>query len=121
MSYLQYLCSLLFSVSIGDVEAVREGHQSETLLSMADVFPAERCFTLVFRGRKGNLDLVAESAEEANAWIQGIRALMENMENMDESTKNDQYPCYKNHNFSLFKLKILYSLVGCLDHFQHHL
>lgn len=59
---------------------------------MADEFPAERCFTLVFRGRQGNLDLVAESAEEAQAWIQGIKALMENMENMDESTKHDQYP-----------------------------
>ncbi|XP_057192507.1 1-phosphatidylinositol 4,5-bisphosphate phosphodiesterase delta-4 [Triplophysa rosa] len=77
--------------SIGDVEAVREGHQSETLLSVADEFPAERCFTLVFCGRKGNLDLVAESAEEAKAWIQGIRALMENMENMDENTKHDQW------------------------------
>lgn len=43
----------------------------------------------------GNLDLVAESVEEAQAWIQGIKALMENMENMDESTKLDQYPCYK--------------------------
>ncbi len=81
------------SVSISDVEAVREGHQSEALLSMADEFTADRCFTLVFRGRRGNLDLVADSEKEAQAWIQGIRALMENMENMDESTKLDQYPC----------------------------
>ncbi|XP_048050214.1 1-phosphatidylinositol 4,5-bisphosphate phosphodiesterase delta-4 [Megalobrama amblycephala] len=77
--------------SISDVEAVREGHQSETLLTVADEFPADRCFTLVFRGRRGNLDLVAESAEEAQSWIQGIKALMENMENMDESTKLDQW------------------------------
>uniref|UniRef100_A0A673HE76 Phosphoinositide phospholipase C n=1 Tax=Sinocyclocheilus rhinocerous TaxID=307959 RepID=A0A673HE76_9TELE len=79
-----------FSVSISDVEAVREGHQSEALLNVADDFPADRCFTLVFRGRRGNLDLVADSAKEAQAWIQGIRVLMENMENMDESTKLDQ-------------------------------
>lgn len=65
------------------------------LLSVADEFPADRCFTLVFRGRRGNLDLVAESAQEAQAWIQGVRVLMENIENMDESTKLDQYPCYK--------------------------
>uniref|UniRef100_A0A671TA04 Phosphoinositide phospholipase C n=1 Tax=Sinocyclocheilus anshuiensis TaxID=1608454 RepID=A0A671TA04_9TELE len=77
--------------SISDVEVVREGHQSEALLSVADEFPAVRCFTLVFRGRRGNLDLVADSAKEAQAWIQGIRALMENMENMDESTKLDQW------------------------------
>uniref|UniRef100_A0A671KSQ3 Phosphoinositide phospholipase C n=1 Tax=Sinocyclocheilus anshuiensis TaxID=1608454 RepID=A0A671KSQ3_9TELE len=77
--------------SISDVEAVREGHQSEALLNVADDFPADRCFTLVFRGRRGNLDLVADSAKEAQAWIQGIRVLMENMENMDESTKLDQW------------------------------
>ncbi|XP_016094330.1 1-phosphatidylinositol 4,5-bisphosphate phosphodiesterase delta-4-like [Sinocyclocheilus grahami] len=77
--------------SISDVEVVREGHQSEALLSVADEFPAVCCFTLVFRGRRGNLDLVADSAKEAQAWIQGIRALMENMENMDESTKLDHW------------------------------
>ncbi|XP_051567045.1 1-phosphatidylinositol 4,5-bisphosphate phosphodiesterase delta-4 isoform X2 [Myxocyprinus asiaticus] len=77
--------------SISDVEAIREGHQSETLQGVANEFPADRCFTLVFRGRQGNLDLVADSAEEAQAWIQGLRALMENMENMDESTKINQW------------------------------
>lgn len=75
-----------------DVEAIREGHQSEVLLSTADEFPAERCFTLVFRGRRGNLDLVAESAEEAESWIRGLRKLIENVENMDEQEKLDQYP-----------------------------
>uniref|UniRef100_A0A673LP88 Phosphoinositide phospholipase C n=1 Tax=Sinocyclocheilus rhinocerous TaxID=307959 RepID=A0A673LP88_9TELE len=68
--------------SVGDVEAVREGHQSEVLLSIADEFPPDRCFTLVFRGRRGNLDLVAESAGEAQSWIKGIRKLIDNLENM---------------------------------------
>ncbi|TRZ03761.1 hypothetical protein DNTS_009748 [Danionella cerebrum] len=77
--------------AISDVEAVREGHQSEALLGVADEFPADRCFTLVFRGRKGNLDLVAESADDARVWIQGIRGLMQNMENIDESTRLDQW------------------------------
>lgn len=77
---------------MGDVEAVREGHQSEVLLSIADEFPADRCFTLVFRGRRSNLDLVADSAEEAQAWIRGMRKLMENLENMGEREKLDQYP-----------------------------
>ncbi|XP_008323508.1 1-phosphatidylinositol 4,5-bisphosphate phosphodiesterase delta-4 isoform X2 [Cynoglossus semilaevis] len=77
--------------SVLDVEAIREGHQSEVLLSTADEFPAERCFTLVFRGRRGNLDLVAESAEEAESWIRGLRKLIENVENMDEQEKLDQW------------------------------
>lgn len=76
---------------MGDVEAVREGHQSEVLLSIADEFPPDRCFTLVFRGRRANLDLVAESAEEAQSWIRGVKKLMENLENMGEREKLDQY------------------------------
>uniref|UniRef100_A0A669DE57 Phosphoinositide phospholipase C n=1 Tax=Oreochromis niloticus TaxID=8128 RepID=A0A669DE57_ORENI len=77
--------------SVNDVEAVREGHQSEVLLSIADEFPPDRCFTLVFRGRRGNLDLVAESAEEAQSWIWGMRKLIENVENMGEREKLDQW------------------------------
>ncbi|XP_030604825.1 1-phosphatidylinositol 4,5-bisphosphate phosphodiesterase delta-4 isoform X1 [Archocentrus centrarchus] len=77
--------------SVNDVEAVREGHQSEVLLSIADEFPPNRCFTLVFRGRRGNLDLVAESAEEAQSWIRGMRKLIENVENMGEREKLDQW------------------------------
>ncbi|KAM4602167.1 1-phosphatidylinositol 4,5-bisphosphate phosphodiesterase delta-4 [Polymixia lowei] len=77
--------------SVSDVEAVRDGHQSEVLLSIADEFPADRCFTLVFRGRRGNLDLVAESAEEAQSWIRGMRKLIENLENMGERERLDQW------------------------------
>lgn len=88
------LCSLhpfLLPVSVGDVEAIREGHQSEVLLTIADEFPPDRCFTVVFRGRRGNLDLVAESAEEAQTWITGMRKLIESLENMGEREKLDQY------------------------------
>ncbi|XP_065808139.1 1-phosphatidylinositol 4,5-bisphosphate phosphodiesterase delta-4 isoform X1 [Labrus bergylta] len=77
--------------SVGDVEAIREGHQSEVLVSIADEFPADRCFTVVFRGRRGNLDLVAESAEEAQTWIRGMRKLIESLENMGEREKLDQW------------------------------
>lgn len=74
------------------MEAVREGHQSEVLLSIAEEFPADLCFTLVFHGRQGNLDLVAESPEEAQAWIQGLRKLIHKAETMDEKERLDQYP-----------------------------
>ncbi|NWI86672.1 PLCD4 phosphodiesterase, partial [Pitta sordida] len=63
--------------SISDVETVREGHQSEVLQSLAEEFPPECCFTIVFYGRRGNLDLIAGSAEEAQCWVQGLRQLIE--------------------------------------------
>lgn len=80
------------SVSVSELETVREGHQSEVLLSIAEEFPADLCFTLVFHGRQGNLDLVAESPEEARAWIQGVRKLIHKAQTMDEKERLDQYP-----------------------------
>ncbi|XP_056145363.1 1-phosphatidylinositol 4,5-bisphosphate phosphodiesterase delta-4 [Lampris incognitus] len=77
--------------SVSEVEAVREGHQSEVLLSITEEYPANQCFTLVFHGRQGNLDLVAESAEEARAWIQGLRKLIHKAETMDEKERLDQW------------------------------
>uniref|UniRef100_A0A669DDG4 Phosphoinositide phospholipase C n=1 Tax=Oreochromis niloticus TaxID=8128 RepID=A0A669DDG4_ORENI len=77
--------------SVTDLEAVREGHQSEVLLSIAEEFPAELCFTLVFHGRQGNLDLVAESPDEAQAWIQGVRKLIHKTQTMDEKERLDQW------------------------------
>uniref|UniRef100_A0A665W3X6 Phosphoinositide phospholipase C n=1 Tax=Echeneis naucrates TaxID=173247 RepID=A0A665W3X6_ECHNA len=74
-----------------ELEMVREGHQSEVLLSIAEEFPAALCFTLVFHGRQGNLDLVAESPEEAQAWIQGVRKLIHRAQTMDEKERLDQW------------------------------
>ncbi|OXB77123.1 UNVERIFIED_CONTAM: hypothetical protein H355_007770 [Colinus virginianus] len=79
-------------VSISDVETVREGHQSEVLQSLAEEFPPERCFTIVFYGRRGNLDLIAGTEEEAQCWIQGLRQLIEVATSMDQRERIDQYP-----------------------------
>ncbi|XP_077436235.1 1-phosphatidylinositol 4,5-bisphosphate phosphodiesterase delta-4 [Vanacampus margaritifer] len=77
--------------SVIEVEVVREGHQSEVLQSITDEFSADLCFTLVFHGRQGNLDLVAESPEEAQAWIRGLRKLIHRAQNMDEKQRLDQW------------------------------
>lgn len=77
--------------SVTELEAVREGHQSEVLLSVAEEFPASLCFTLVFLGRQGNVDLVADSPEEAQAWIQGVRKLIHKAQTMDEKERLDQW------------------------------
>ncbi|XP_064801049.1 1-phosphatidylinositol 4,5-bisphosphate phosphodiesterase delta-4-like [Oncorhynchus masou masou] len=77
--------------SVADVDVVREGHQSEILLSIADEFPADLCFTLVFRGRRSNLDLVAESPSEAQVWIRGVRKLIQNTMSMNDKERLDQW------------------------------
>ncbi|KAM9364131.1 1-phosphatidylinositol 4,5-bisphosphate phosphodiesterase delta-4 isoform 2-T2 [Pholidichthys leucotaenia] len=60
-------------------------------MSIAEEFPADLCFTLVFHGRQGNLDLVAETPEEAQAWIQGVRKLIHKTQTMDEKERLDQW------------------------------
>ncbi|EMP35169.1 1-phosphatidylinositol-4,5-bisphosphate phosphodiesterase delta-4 [Chelonia mydas] len=81
-----------YTFSISDVETVREGHQSEVLQSLAEEFPPEHCFTVVFHGRRGNLDLIAGSPEEAQCWVRGLRRLVEIVTKMDQQEKMDQYP-----------------------------
>lgn len=107
------MCACVCVVSISDVEAVREGHQSEVLLSISDEFPPDRCFTLVFRGRRGNLDLVAESAEEAQSWVNGVRKLIKNLENMDQREKLDQYPSVTSH-----EAEVIYTLLNLIITFK---
>ncbi|MEE6488881.1 hypothetical protein FKM82_015419 [Ascaphus truei] len=79
--------------SISDIETVREGHQSEILQSIADEFQPDLCFTIVFHGRRGNLDLVANTPEEARSWIQGLHKLIETVTNMDQKEIMDQWIC----------------------------
>ncbi|KAG8125266.1 hypothetical protein E2320_020586 [Naja naja] len=67
---LQQDCMTVWYKSKIDVETIREGHQSEVLRSLAEEFPAECCFTVVFHGRRSNQDLIASSVEEAQCWIQ---------------------------------------------------
>ncbi|XP_048200710.1 1-phosphatidylinositol 4,5-bisphosphate phosphodiesterase delta-4 isoform X2 [Perognathus longimembris pacificus] len=77
--------------SISDVETVRMGYDSELLRSVAEELPLELGFTVVFHGRRPNLDLVANSAEEAQIWIQGLQLLVDLVTSMDQQERLDQW------------------------------
>ncbi|XP_006168727.1 1-phosphatidylinositol 4,5-bisphosphate phosphodiesterase delta-4 isoform X2 [Tupaia chinensis] len=77
--------------SISDVETVREGHDSELLRSLAEEFPLEQGFTIVFHGRRANLDLVANSVEEAEVWMRGLQLLVDLVASMDQQERLDQW------------------------------
>lgn len=80
------------AVSVTHIEGVREGHQSEGLRKHGAAFPAGLCFTLVFRGKRKNLDLVARGEEDARHWVQGLTKLMGQLQAMSQWEKLDQYP-----------------------------
>ncbi|XP_072817756.1 1-phosphatidylinositol 4,5-bisphosphate phosphodiesterase delta-4 isoform X1 [Vicugna pacos] len=79
------------SFSISDVDTVREGHESELLRNLAEELPLEQGFTIVFHGRRSNLDLVANSVEEAQVWMQGLRLLVDFVTSMDQQERLDQW------------------------------
>ncbi|XP_036109317.1 1-phosphatidylinositol 4,5-bisphosphate phosphodiesterase delta-4 isoform X2 [Molossus molossus] len=79
------------SFSISDVETVRNSHESELLRSLAEEFPLEHGFTIVFHGRRSNLDLVANSVEEAQIWMQGLQLLVDFVTSMDQQEWLDQW------------------------------
>ncbi|XP_067871822.1 1-phosphatidylinositol 4,5-bisphosphate phosphodiesterase delta-1a isoform X2 [Heterodontus francisci] len=77
--------------SIDDIQEVRSGHQSEGMQRYAMEFPADRCFTIVFKGRKKNLDLIASDEKEANHWINGLNKLKKRDSKMNKRERLDQW------------------------------
>nr|XP_005282916.1 1-phosphatidylinositol 4,5-bisphosphate phosphodiesterase delta-3 isoform X2 [Chrysemys picta bellii] len=77
--------------SITHMEAVREGCQSEGLRKHGRCFPETWCLTIVFKGRRKNLDLAARSEEEAKRWARGLKKLMAKVEAMSQREKLDHW------------------------------
>lgn len=77
--------------SISDVETIRKGHDSELLRYLMEEFPLEQGFTIVFHGRRPNLDLVANSVEEAQMWMRGLQLLVDLVASMNSQEQLEQY------------------------------
>ncbi|XP_053116718.1 1-phosphatidylinositol 4,5-bisphosphate phosphodiesterase delta-3 isoform X3 [Hemicordylus capensis] len=77
--------------SILHIESVREGYQSEGLRKFGGSFPEEQCFTIVFRGKRKNLDLAARTIDEAQCWVRGLNKLMARAEAMSQREKLDHW------------------------------
>ncbi|XP_040609253.1 1-phosphatidylinositol 4,5-bisphosphate phosphodiesterase delta-4 isoform X3 [Mesocricetus auratus] len=77
--------------SISDVETIRKGHDSELLRCLTEEFPLEQGFTIVFHGRRPNLDLVANSVEEAQIWMRGLQLLVDLVTSLNYQEQLDQW------------------------------
>uniref|UniRef100_A0AAZ3P0K3 Phosphoinositide phospholipase C n=1 Tax=Oncorhynchus tshawytscha TaxID=74940 RepID=A0AAZ3P0K3_ONCTS len=75
--------------SIKDISVVRAGRQSEGLRKNTEEPVEGRCFSIIFKGRRKNLDLMASSEEEAKQWVTSLEKIMSNMENLN-SQRQDQ-------------------------------
>lgn len=92
----------LQTVSIDEIESVRRGRQSEGLSKHTDTSLEDLCFSIFFKGRKKNLDLMASSEEEANKWVSAIEKVINNMRNLSRQQKSEQYPSQCQHLLSAF-------------------
>lgn len=82
----------LQTVSIDEIASVRRGRQSEGLSKHTDTTMEDLCFSIFFKDRKKNLDLMATSGEEANRWVTAIEKVISNMQNLSRRQKSEQYP-----------------------------
>lgn len=88
--------SVVFStVSINDIESVRHGRQSEGLQKYTDGTVEDHCFSIIFKGKRKNLDLIASSKEDAKRWVMGLEKVITNMRNLNSQQISEQYPLRK--------------------------
>ncbi|XP_077365454.1 1-phosphatidylinositol 4,5-bisphosphate phosphodiesterase delta-1a isoform X2 [Festucalex cinctus] len=77
--------------SVDDIDSVRNGRQSEGLNKHTDPSEDERCFSIVFKGRKKVLDLMASDQEEANQWVKSFEKVINNMRNLSRQQKSEHW------------------------------
>ncbi|XP_027691728.1 1-phosphatidylinositol 4,5-bisphosphate phosphodiesterase delta-1 isoform X2 [Vombatus ursinus] len=77
--------SQLFSIE--DIQEVRRGHQTEGMEKFARDAPEHRCFSIIFKGQRSNLDLIAGSEAEAQHWVDGLRKIILHADSMSQKQK----------------------------------
>ncbi|KAL4623461.1 1-phosphatidylinositol 4,5-bisphosphate phosphodiesterase delta-1-like [Arapaima gigas] len=84
--------------SIEDIEEVRLGRQTEGLQKYTEEDLDGRCFSIIFKGRRKNLDLIANSDEDAHKWVTSLKKVVTNMRNLSNKQKTEHwiYNCLRN-------------------------
>ncbi|XP_037313896.1 1-phosphatidylinositol 4,5-bisphosphate phosphodiesterase delta-1-like isoform X1 [Pungitius pungitius] len=77
--------------SLDDISAVRMGRQSEGLQKNTEDLVEGRCFSIMFKGRRKNLDLIASSEEEAKRWVNSLQKVVSNRNNLNRLQKTEHW------------------------------
>ncbi|KAJ7322117.1 hypothetical protein JRQ81_018404 [Phrynocephalus forsythii] len=77
--------SQLFSIE--DIQDVRAGHKTEGMEKYAKDVPEERCFSIIFKDRRNNLDLIASSEADASHWVAGLKKIIVKSNSMSQRQK----------------------------------
>ena len=68
-------------VAIKQIKEIRRGRSTETFKVARDRSEQDKCFSIVYLdgGKHANLDLVALSQSDAEAWVTGLGTLIKEM------------------------------------------
>lgn len=77
--------------SLDDIDTVRSGRQSEGFQKYTGPGIEDRCFSIIFKERKRNLDLVAVSAQDAQQWVRGLDKVIINMRKLNPQQKSEHW------------------------------
>ncbi|XP_054478539.1 1-phosphatidylinositol 4,5-bisphosphate phosphodiesterase delta-1a isoform X2 [Anoplopoma fimbria] len=77
--------------SIDDIDSVRQGRQSEGLNKHTNSGDEDQCFSIIFKGSKKNLDLMAANREVAKQWVSGLDKIISNMLNLSRQQKSEHW------------------------------
>uniref|UniRef100_A0A673IEQ0 Phosphoinositide phospholipase C n=1 Tax=Sinocyclocheilus rhinocerous TaxID=307959 RepID=A0A673IEQ0_9TELE len=83
--------------SLEDIDSVRYGRQTEGLRKYTDLSVEDRCFSIIFKSRRKNVDLIASSKEEAKRWVRGLEKVITGMHNLNrqQNTEHWIYNCMR--------------------------
>lgn len=77
--------------TLDDISAVRIGRQSEGLRKYTEEQVEGRCFSIMFKGRRKTLDLIASSEEEAKQWVNSLQKMISNRNNLSLQQKTEHW------------------------------
>ncbi|XP_028425540.1 1-phosphatidylinositol 4,5-bisphosphate phosphodiesterase delta-1a isoform X3 [Perca flavescens] len=77
--------------SLDDIDSVRMGLQSQGDDKPTDPSVEERCFSIIFKGRKKTLDLMAANVSEAKQWVSGLDKIISNMHNLSPQQNSEHW------------------------------
>lgn len=77
--------------SLDDISAVQMGRQSEGLKKNTEEQVEDRCFSIIFKSRRKNLDLIASSEEEAKQWVKSMQKVVSNLNNLSQKQKTEHW------------------------------
>ncbi|XP_017276407.1 1-phosphatidylinositol 4,5-bisphosphate phosphodiesterase delta-1 isoform X2 [Kryptolebias marmoratus] len=76
---------------VSNISAVQIGRQSEGFKKNTEEQVEGRCFSIMFKGRQKNLDLIASSEEEAGQWVKSLQKLITCINNQSRQQKAEHW------------------------------